>query len=66
MDNISMSAKAILARFQGDYREALEYARSIARAYPHLADEYWRYVYEIDRACAESVPRSGVAVGQGE
>ena len=48
MDNISMSAKAIIARFQGDYREALEYAQSIARAYPHLADEYWRYVYEID------------------
>ena len=30
---MSMSAKAILARFQGDYREALEYARGIARAY---------------------------------
>lgn len=44
---MSMSAKAILARFQGDYQDALEYARGIARAYPRLAEEYWRYVDEI-------------------
>jgi hypothetical protein len=44
---MTVSAKAILARFQGDYQDALDYARGIAQAYPHLADEYGSYVDEI-------------------
>jgi len=33
--------KAILARFGGNRGAAMDYAIAVARAYPHLATEYW-------------------------
>ena len=34
--------QAVLARFSGDRRRAMDYVISVARAYPHLATEYWQ------------------------
>jgi len=34
--------KAILARFDGNRGAAMDYAIAVARAYPHLANEYWQ------------------------
>ena len=36
------TVKSVLARFQGDRGRAMDYAIAVARAYPHLADEYWQ------------------------
>ena len=36
------TVKAILNRFQGDRGRAMDYVISVARAYPHLATEYWQ------------------------
>ena len=33
---------AILARFSGNRGAAMDYVISVARAYPHLATEYWQ------------------------
>jgi hypothetical protein len=34
--------KAVLARFDGNRALAIDYASSVARAYPRLANEYWQ------------------------
>lgn len=34
--------QAILSRFKGDRGRAMDYVISVARAYPHLATEYWQ------------------------
>ena len=34
--------QAVLARFNGDRGRAMDYVISVARAYPHLATEYWQ------------------------
>jgi hypothetical protein len=34
--------KAVLARFKGNRALAMDYAIAVARAYPHLANEYWQ------------------------
>jgi hypothetical protein len=39
---MTCSVKAILARWNGDRGRAMDYAISVARAYPHLATEYWQ------------------------
>jgi hypothetical protein len=39
---MTCTIKAILARWNGDRGRAMDYAISIARAYPHLATEYWQ------------------------
>jgi hypothetical protein len=36
------TVKAILARFHGNRELAMDYAIAVARAYPHLAKEYWQ------------------------
>jgi hypothetical protein len=33
--------RAILARFQGDRRQAIDYCSDIAHRYEHLSAEYW-------------------------
>jgi hypothetical protein len=39
---MTCTVKAILARWNGDRGRAMDYAIAIARAYPHLATEYWQ------------------------
>jgi hypothetical protein len=39
---MTCTVKAILARFKGDRGRAMDYAIAVARAYPHLATEYWQ------------------------
>ena len=39
---MTCTVKSVLARFQGDRGRAMDYAIAVARAYPHLADEYWQ------------------------
>jgi hypothetical protein len=39
---MTCTVKAILARWNGDRGRAMDYAIAVARAYPHLATEYWR------------------------
>jgi hypothetical protein len=39
---MTCTVKAILARWNGDRGRAMDYAISIARAYPHLATEHWQ------------------------
>ena len=39
---MTCTIKAILSRFQGDRDRAMDYVISVARAYPHLATEYWQ------------------------
>ena len=39
---MTCTIKAVLARFSGDRGAAMDYAISVARAYPHLATEYWQ------------------------
>ena len=34
--------QAVLARFKGNRGRAMDYVISVARAYPHLATEYWQ------------------------
>ena len=34
--------QAVLARFGGNRGAAMDYVISVARAYPHLATEYWQ------------------------
>jgi len=39
--------KAILARFQGDRAQAIDYCSAIAATYPHLATEYREHLDTI-------------------
>jgi hypothetical protein len=39
---MTCTIKAVLARWNGDRERAMDYAISVARAYPHLANEYWQ------------------------
>ena len=39
---MTCTVKSVLARFNGDRGRAMDYVISIARAYPHLATEYWQ------------------------
>ena len=38
------SIKAILARFQGNKKKAIEYCAEVAKQYPHLDVEYRTYL----------------------
>ncbi|MGA3200151.1 MAG: hypothetical protein ABSD89_12220 [Halobacteriota archaeon] len=38
---MNCTVKAVLARFGGDKRAAIDYCVDLARANPKLADEYW-------------------------
>lgn len=44
---MSISAKAILARFRGDVTAATDYCETMARTYAHLTREYRTYREEI-------------------
>jgi hypothetical protein len=44
---MSMSARAILARFAGDVTAATDYCETMARTYAHLTHEYRGYREEI-------------------
>jgi hypothetical protein len=39
---MTCTIKAVLARFSGNRALAMDYAIAVARAYPHLANEYWQ------------------------
>ena len=39
---MTCTIKAVLARFGGNRGSAMDYVISVARAYPHLATEYWQ------------------------
>lgn len=44
---MSMSARAVLARFGFDKDKAIRYCQSLARTYPALAKEYNEYTRQI-------------------
>ena len=44
---MSVSAKAILARFRGSVTLATDYCETMARTYAHLTHEYRTYREEI-------------------
>lgn len=37
---MKLSQLAILARFKGNYGDAIQYCEDVARVYPHLRGEY--------------------------
>lgn len=44
---MSLSARAILARFEFDKKKAIQYCKSLARMYPNLREEYLGYAETI-------------------
>jgi hypothetical protein len=42
--------KAILARFDGNHRQAFMYAVALCLAYPYLVAEYGSYIWEVEEA----------------
>jgi hypothetical protein len=40
--DMTPTIRAVLARFDGNRESAMDYVISVARAYPHLATEYWQ------------------------
>jgi hypothetical protein len=44
---MSLSARAILARFNGDVTSAVDYCETVARSYAHLTAEYRAYREEL-------------------
>jgi hypothetical protein len=38
---MTCTVKAVLSRFNGNRAKAIDYTIAVARAYPHLANEYW-------------------------
>ena len=61
--------QAVLARFGGNRGSAMDYVISVARAYPHLATEYWQILDILGRGRDEGVahqrsnPRGDVRAG---
>jgi hypothetical protein len=44
---MTLTIKAILARFNQDRNQAIAYAKAIASTYPHLQDEYTELAQRI-------------------
>ena len=45
------SVKAILARFSGDHKQAVDYCRFVASEHPRLREEYAAYAEKLEAPC---------------
>lgn len=52
---MSISARAVLARFNFDKAKAIRYCSSLARTYPGLTKEYNGYIAQIQNMVAVEV-----------